>query len=223
MSLPTNLNEKKHTPDSVRYLLVTVVCTELVRSENSKIFQKEHDMTLESIVEGTQFLTFKLGKELFAVDIEKVQEVLDYTTITKVPRTPDYLLGVINLRGSVVPVVDMKTKFAMVPTERTVNTCFVIVEVDLDGEKVVIGAMADAVQEVLDLEPDQIEPPPRIGTKMDITFIRGMGKHNDQFIIILDIDRIFSSSDMTVLVQAVETATEGETIYTNTATPTGLK
>jgi len=180
-------------------------------------------MTLESIVEGTQFLTFKLGKELFAVDIEKVQEVLDYTTITKVPRTPDYLLGVINLRGSVVPVVDMKTKFAMVPTERTVNTCFVIVEVDLDGEKVVIGAMADAVQEVLDLEPDQIEPPPRIGTKMDITFIRGMGKHNDQFIIILDIDRIFSSSDMTVLVQAVETATEGETIYTNTATPTGLK
>jgi purine-binding chemotaxis protein CheW len=191
-----------------------------VRSEKKENFQEEHVMTLESIVEGTQFLTFKLGKELFAVDIEKVQEVLDYTTITKVPWTPDYLLGVINLRGSVVPVVDMRTKFAMVPTERTVNTCFVIVEVDLDGGKFVIGAMADAVQEVLDLEPDQIEPPPRIGAKMDITFIRGMGKHNDQFIIILDIDRIFSSSDMAVLAQAAKPATECETIYTNTAQPT---
>ena len=114
------------------------------------------DMAVESIVETTQFLTFKLDQELFALDIGKVREVLDFTSITKVPKTPDYMRGVINLRGSVVPVVDMRIKFGMEMTEKTVNTCIIIVEVEMDGEKVVMGAMADAVQEVLDLEPDQI-------------------------------------------------------------------
>ena len=149
-------------------------------------------MAVESVAETTQFLTFKLEDEQFALDIDKVREVLDFTSITKVPQTPDYLRGVINLRGSVVPVVDLRLKFGKTMAEKTVNTCVIIVEVDMDGEKVVMGAMADAVQEVLDLEPDQIEPPPRIGTKLNLDFIRGMGKHADQFIIILDIDKVFT-------------------------------
>jgi purine-binding chemotaxis protein CheW len=153
-------------------------------------------MAVESIRETTQYLTFKLEDELFALDIGKVREVLDFTSITKVPQTPDYMRGVINLRGSVVPVVDLRLKFGMKMAEHTVNTCVIIVEVEMDGEKVVMGAMADAVQEVLDLEPDQIEPPPRIGTKLNLDFIRGMGKHQEQFIIILDIDKVFTIEEV---------------------------
>jgi len=163
-------------------------------------------MAIEAISETTQFLTFKLDEELFALDIDKVREVLDFTSITKVPQTPDYMCGVINLRGSVVPVVDVRLKFGMTMAERTVHTCIIIVEVEMDGEKVVMGAMADAVQEVLDLAPDQIEPPPRIGSKLNADFMRGMGKHADHFIIILDIDRVFSGDELE-LVKKMEDAT----------------
>jgi len=161
-------------------------------------------MAVETITEITQYLTFKLEEELFALDIGKVREVLDFTSITKVPQTPDYMRGVINLRGSVVPVVDLRLKFGMGLAEKTVNTCIIIAEVELDGEKVVMGAMADAVQEVLDLEPDQIEPAPRIGTKLNTEFIKGMGKHAEQFIIILDIDQVFSSDDKSAALEMGE-------------------
>lgn len=153
-------------------------------------------MSIPQIAETTQFLTFRLENELFALDIGKVREVLDFSTITKVPGTPDYMRGVINLRGSVVPVVDLRLKFGMASGEHTANTCVIIVEVQMDSEWVVMGAMADAVQEVLDLEPDQIEPAPRIGTKLNTDFITGMGKHNDQFLIILDIDRVLSVEEL---------------------------
>ncbi|MBJ6800053.1 chemotaxis protein CheW [Geomonas propionica] len=162
-------------------------------------------MAVETITETTQYLTFKLEDELFALDIGKVREVLDFTSITKVPQTPDYMRGVINLRGSVVPVVDLRLKFGMAMAEQTVNTCVIIVEVELEGERVVMGAMADAVQEVMDLEPDQIEPPPRIGTKLNTDFIKGMGKHNEQFIIILDIDKVFTTGEL-AMVQELEGA-----------------
>ena len=147
-------------------------------------------------METTQYLTFKLRDEVFALDIGKVREVLDFTTVTKVPQTPDFMRGVINLRGNVVPVVDMRLKFGLSMTEKTVNTCVIITEIDVDGETTVVGAMADSVQEVLDLEPEQIEPPPRIGSKMNTDFIMGMGKHNDQFIIILNIDKVFSGIEL---------------------------
>ena len=147
-------------------------------------------------METTQYLTFKLGDEVFALDIGKVREVLDFTAVTKVPQTPDFMRGVINLRGNVVPVVDMRLKFGMSQTEKTVNTCVIITEIDVDGEITVVGAMADSVQEVLDLEPEQIEPPPRIGAKLNTDFIMGMGKHNDQFIMILNIDKVFSGIEL---------------------------
>jgi purine-binding chemotaxis protein CheW len=164
-------------------------------------------MSIAEAVTTTQYLTFKLGDEVFALDISKVREVLDFTTVTKVPRTPDFMRGVINLRGSVVPVVDLRLKFGMTVTEQTVNTCIIIVEVSVDGETTVLGTLADSVQEVLDLDPDHIEPAPKIGTRLNTEFIKGMGKHNDGFIIILDIDRVFSTSEL-ALVQMEQMETD---------------
>jgi len=153
-------------------------------------------MATVGINETTQFLTFRLDDEIFALDITKVREVLDYTIVTKVPRTPDFMRGVINLRGSVVPVVDLRLKFGMTATESGVNTCIIITEVQVDNETVVLGALADAVQEVLDLDAGSIAAPPRIGTKLRTEFIKGMGKQNDRFIIILDIDKVFSLDEL---------------------------
>lgn len=146
-----------------------------------------------------QYLTFKLDEEVFALDIIKVREVLDFTVITKVPHTPEFMLGVINLRGSVVPVVDMRLKFGMSKTERTVNTCIIIVEIEVEGEGVVLGALVDSVQEVIEMESGQIEPPPRIGTRLKTRFIKGMGKRDEHFIIILDIDRVFSTDELAIV------------------------
>lgn len=156
----------------------------------------------------TQYLTFTLGDEVFALDIGKVREVLDFTSLTKVPQTPEFLRGVINLRGSVVPVVEMRLKFGMEAAEKTVNTCIIIVEVSVDGETTILGAMADSVQEVIELGPGEMEPPPRIGTKLHTEFIRGMGRHNDGFIIILDIDRVFSCGDLAAAALAEEGAAQ---------------
>ncbi len=168
-------------------------------------------MSVAGILETTQYLTFKLSDEVFALDITKVREVLDFTTVTKVPRTPDFMRGVINLRGSVVPVVDLRLKFGMSVTEKTVNTCIIIVEVKVDDETTILGALADSVQEVMDLEPDHIEPAPKIGTRLDTEFIKGMGKHNNDFVIILDIDKVFTTGELAV-VQATrpETSPTGE-------------
>ncbi|HLE40043.1 MAG TPA: chemotaxis protein CheW [Nitrospirota bacterium] len=156
-------------------------------------------MSTAEITETTQYLTFKLGDEIFALDISKVREVLDFTTITKVPRTPEFMRGVINLRGSVVPVVDIKLKFGMPMTEKTVNTCIIITEVTVDGETMVLGALADSVQEVIDLEPDHIEPAPKIGTRLKTEFIKGMGKQGEHFIILLDIDKVFSTEELALV------------------------
>ena len=153
-------------------------------------------MEEKGVMEATQYLTFKLGDEVFALDISKVREVLDFTMVTKVPQTPDFMRGVINLRGNVVPVVDMRLKFGMTMTEKTVNTCVIISEVLVDGEKTIVGAMADSVQEVLEMGPEHIEPPPRIGAKLNTDFITGMGKHNDRFIMILNIDMLFSGDEL---------------------------
>jgi purine-binding chemotaxis protein CheW len=151
-----------------------------------------------AVTENTQYLTFTLAEELFALDIGKVREVLDYTTVTRVPGTPEFMRGVINLRGSVVPVVDIRLKFGMPASEAGVNSCIIIVEVAVDGDNTVLGALSDAVQEVLELEPGRIEPPPRIGTRLNIEFLRGMGKRDEDLIMILDFDKVFSIGELTV-------------------------
>jgi purine-binding chemotaxis protein CheW len=162
-------------------------------------------MSVNAITETRQYLTFKLGNEVFGIDVAKVREVLDFTSITAIPRTPEFMSGVINLRGSVVPVVDLRLCFKMSKTERTRNTCIVVVEVILEGDATVIGALADSVEEVIDLEPEQIQPAPKIGTQIHTDFIRGMGKRENQFIMILDIDRVFSADELAA-VRTVETA-----------------
>ncbi|NGZ07703.1 MAG: purine-binding chemotaxis protein CheW [Magnetococcales bacterium] len=159
-------------------------------------------MSVAGITEPTQFLTFHLSTEVFAIDISKIKEVLEFTTVTKIPRTPDFMCGVINLRGSVVPVVDMRLKFGMPQSERTVNTCVIIIDVIQDDGTVIIGAMADSVKEVMELAPSQIEPPPKIGTGLRTDFIRGMGKQGDHFVILLDTDKVFSSAELALLQEA---------------------
>jgi purine-binding chemotaxis protein CheW len=153
-------------------------------------------MGTAAITKPTKFVTYKLDQENYALDIDQVREVLDYTTITKVPQMPDFVRGVINLRGSVVPVVDLRAKFGLPPTERTVDTRILIVEITVDQESTVLGALADAVKEVIELEPEQIDPPPKIGTRLKTDFIRGVGKRDDEFIIILDVDRVFSNDEL---------------------------
>ncbi|MCP3890391.1 MAG: chemotaxis protein CheW [Desulfobulbaceae bacterium] len=158
-------------------------------------------------IEMNQYLTFKLDEEVFGLAIGKVREVLDFTTVTRVPQTPAYMRGVINLRGSVVPVIDLNLKFGMKPTEKTVNTCIIIAEIVMDGEVTVLGALADSVQEVVELEPDQIEPAPKIGTNLNTEFIKGMGKHGEIFVILLDIDKVFSFEELT-MVQGTDSVVE---------------
>ncbi|SDM94364.1 CheW protein [Geoalkalibacter ferrihydriticus] len=153
-------------------------------------------MSEDGFNETNQYLTFKLDGEIFALGIAKVREVLDYTAITKVPKSPDFMRGVINVRGGVVPVIDLRVKFGMAPTPQTVNTCIIIVEIAMEGETTVLGVLADQVEEVLDLDPGQIEPAPRIGTRLRTEFIQGMGKREEQFIILLDIDRVFSGEEL---------------------------
>jgi len=168
-------------------------------------------MITTEITGTAQYLTFRLDDEIFALDIYKVREVLDFTTITKVPRTPDFMCGVINLRGTVVPVVDMKLKLGMRGTEKTINTCIIIVELNIDGDMVVIGALADSVKEVIELEPEYIEPAPRIGTGLRIDFIKGMGKRDDSFIIILNIDKVFSFDELSLVQETGKEMTAQET------------
>ena len=167
----------------------------------------------ESQPVGTgQYLTFALGEEDFAIAIGKVREVLDYTNVTKVPRAPEFLRGVINLRGSVVPVIDLRMSLNMGTADKAMDGCVVIVDVTVEGETIQMGALADAVQEVVDIESSQISPPPRLGTKVNTEFIQGMGKRGDSFLMILDIDKVLSMDDMAGV---ASTAVAGSTVDQN--------
>jgi purine-binding chemotaxis protein CheW len=144
----------------------------------------------------TQHLSFRLGEELFAMEIGKVREVIEFVPVTKVPHTPDFMRGVINLRGGAVPVVDMKKMFGMGETERSINTCVIITEISMGGKDVLLGAMADAVDEVFDLLPEDIQPTPKMGTGLKADILRGMGRKGEKFVLILDSDRAFSVQAM---------------------------
>ncbi len=115
------------------------------------------------------------------------------------PQTPKYLLGVINLRGQVVPVIDMRLKLGLPSGEESEDTCIIVVEVQVDDDVIVVGALTDAVREVLEIRSDQIEPPPRLGTRLKTEFITGMGKVDEHFLILLNIDRVFNSEELTLV------------------------
>jgi purine-binding chemotaxis protein CheW len=146
-----------------------------------------------------QYLTFTLDREVFALSIDSVREVLELTDITRIPRTPEFMRGVINLRGHAVPVVDLRRKFRMRVAEDTVNTCIIIVEVTFEGERTIMGALADSVREVVELDAGEIEAAPKMGTAVRTEFIKGMGKQNEQFIIILDVDKVFSVEELALI------------------------
>ena len=144
--------------------------------------------------QATQYLTFMLREEGFAIEISKVREVLDVTTMTRIPRMPAYLSGVINLRGNVVPVMDLGQKLGMGTIEYTKNTCIMIVELEVDANQVEMGVLTDSVQMVLDLNPEDIESVPKMGTNLNTEFIKGMGRQTEEkFLIILDIDKVLAS------------------------------
>lgn len=144
--------------------------------------------------QATQYLTFMLREEGFAVEISKVREVLDVTTMTRIPRMPDYLSGVINLRGNVVPVMDLGLKLGMGTIAYNKNTCIMIVELEVDTNLVEMGVLTDSVQMVLDLNQEDIESVPKMGTNLNTEFIKGMGRQSEEkFLIILDIDKVLAS------------------------------
>lgn len=156
----------------------------------------------EDTANSRQYVTFRLGNELFGVEVTRTREILSLTPVTRVPQTPDYMLGVLNLRGQVVPVVDMRLKLGMANSGETEDTCIIVVEVILDGDSITVGALADAVCEVLELRNDQIEPPPKLGSRLKTEYITGMGKIDEQFIILLNLNRIFSTDEL-ILAQDV--------------------
>ncbi len=151
---------------------------------------EQHDVSQAE--DAVQYLTFKLDGESFATEISKVREVLEYTQVTPVPRSPDFMQGVINLRGSVVPVVDLRLQFGMPTIETTVDSCIIIIEVNIEGNSTVLGALADSVQEVINLRPEQLEPAPSFGVRVDNAFVQYMGKLDDRFVIVLDMNKVFS-------------------------------
>ena len=158
-------------------------------------------MNSVTLASTEQYLSFILEDELFALDISSVREVLDYKSITKIPRMPNFILGVINLRGNVVSVVDMRMKLGMKKAKRTVHTCIVIIEVNIEEEIILMGILVDSVREVFELPGEDIEMPPKFGSGMNMEFIKGMGKKDDSFIMVLDINRIFSSEEIVALKQ----------------------
>jgi len=157
------------------------------------------DRMLETDTDLDQYLTFTLDDEVFALNISKVREVLDYPTITKVPMMPEFMRGVINLRGNVVPVIDLRFKLGMGAIQQSVDTCIVIVEIMMNDEINYIGALADSVKEVIGLEPDSISSPPKLGVKINNEFIKGMGKQDDKFLMILDIDKILTENELGIV------------------------
>lgn len=154
----------------------------------------------------SQYLTFGLGEETFAMDIRTVREIIQHGAMTGVPLMPSFVRGVINLRGAVVPVIDLHARFGRPPARVSKKTCIVIFDTLRDGERVELGLLVDAVSEVIDIPASQIEPPPNFGTTVRREFISGMGKVGERFVILLDADRAFDVGEMASLCEAAQVA-----------------
>ncbi|MGR3173779.1 MAG: chemotaxis protein CheW [Candidatus Scalindua sp.] len=155
--------------------------------------------TKKEVTEG-KFLTFVLGSEVYGIEILRVREIMGLLDITTVPQIPDYMKGVINLRGKVVPVIDLRLKFSMPEEEHTKETCIIVAEVNNTS----IGIIVDSVSEVLDIKSEEIEETPSFGQGIDTDFIMGLGKTKDKIIILLDIEKVLSSEDLETVEQLAE-------------------
>jgi purine-binding chemotaxis protein CheW len=145
------------------------------------------------ITATSQYMTFKLGNEVFAINVAQVREVLEVSRITKMPTVPDYMLGVVNVRGKAIPVADLRQRLGLNAAKETVSTRIIVMELTLDGEPAVLGGLADSVHEVIELDPSNIIPPPHLAMRWRTEFIQGMGRRGDDFLIILDINAVFAS------------------------------
>jgi purine-binding chemotaxis protein CheW len=154
-------------------------------------------MTVKYAVKSGKFLTFSLAGEEYGLEILKVQEIIGMMDVTKLPRTPDYVRGVVNLRGRVIPVVDLRLKFGINAQEDTEKTCIIVVQITNQKMDLTIGIIVDEVSEVLDIYEGQMEPPPSFGSNIDINFIFGMGKVGENVVSLLDIDKVFSEDEIT--------------------------
>ena len=164
----------------------------------------------ENSFDYTQYLTFNLAGEEYAVGILQIREIITYGTLTKVPHTPPSIRGVINLRGNVVPVVDLGRKFGLTASPVTDRTCIVIVEANINENRTVTGVIADSVSQVISMSDNDILPAPAFGTRVRIDFLRGMGKSGDKFVLVLDIDKVLSADDLAPMAPAIN-ASEPET------------
>lgn len=149
----------------------------------------------DSSKETKSYLSFRLGSEHFGIEVAKIIEILEVPRITKVPHAPNYMKGVVNLRGGVLPVIDTRVKFGMTETTLGIETCIIVLNIVINEEKLTVGAMVDAVSEVFELEASEIQPSPAIGTKYKPEFIKGMMRFKDQFLMLLNIDKVFSAGD----------------------------
>ncbi len=147
-------------------------------------------------ISQTLCLSFHVAGEEYAIGILQGKEIIEFATLTRVPKTPTSVRGVINLRGNVVPVVDLATKFGLPETRVTKRTCIIIVEVELEGERTVMGVMADAVSQVIELQPEDIEAAPTFGAGVGVDHLLGMGKMGKKLVLILDIDKVLSAEDL---------------------------
>lgn len=173
------------------------------------LVKKEIHAAVSQREEG-QYLTFLIGGEMFAISILGIKEIIEYGNLTTVPMMPEFIRGVINLRGAVVPVVDLSARFGRTVSEVTRRSCIVIIEVEADEEKQDVGVVVDSVSEVLEIPAAEIEPPPSFGARIRADFISGMGKVNGQFVIILNADRVLSVDEMAMLSGASETEVSSE-------------
>lgn len=163
-------------------------------------------------IKTDSYLTFRLGDEEYAAHVSKVLNILEMTKITKVPKAPEYMKGVINLRGMVLPVIDTRIKFGMPETEYTDKTCVVVMDLDLNGELVHVGTLVDEVVAVLEIEEGQIGPPPSIGNTYQSDFISGVARVEENFIMILDMIKIFSTMEITSLKKTVDKAKDKDEV-----------
>jgi purine-binding chemotaxis protein CheW len=154
-------------------------------------------MTSNDAEDQTQYLTFFIAEEEYAIGILRVREIIQYDTVTRVPRMPGWIRGVINLRGGVVPVLDLGVKLGLPVAAVTKETCIVITELDVDGEQGLLGVVADRVSQVIDLPPSDVEPAPAFGTRIRVDYLLGMGKAGKKFVLILDTDKVLSSDELT--------------------------
>lgn len=152
---------------------------------------KELNQQIGPVSDGSQFLTFNLGEELYGVDILRIQEIKGYTTVTKIPNTPSYIKGVLNLRGTIVPIVELRTKFGMPTIDYTAFTVIIVVVV---REKI-MGLVVDSVSDVLNIDKKDMQPPPQFGAQVDVGVVDGIGKSGDKLVALLSLDRLLPDDE----------------------------